>query len=141
MNFTLSTGLEKAFQTYLSGSVTGSLANRVYRYINPVKVTTPCVFVMAGKGSVKGSQSGEIYKVPLKVVVVYMAQDEKDNPSTIDNLTTNVELVLTGSLASINSASNDVFLFDLYKDGNPYLDCVDNTYQYNIDLNVVAKNK
>ena len=135
----LNTALENGYKNFLDSL---NLSCSVYRMLpsGSLEVTTPCIFVVANKGSELKYESG-IFKIPFECKVVYVAQDLQDNPTGLDVLTNAVETALTGSRSYINSTSNDTFLFSVTKPSNPSIDVVEHTYQYTIALDIVCKNK
>jgi hypothetical protein len=137
---TINTGLENGYKDFLTSlHLSGSPA--IYRMLpsGSIETSTPCVFVIAGKSSEIHAHSG-IYRTPIEVKIVYVAQDLQDNPAGLDGLTNAVETALTSSQAYINSGSNDIFMFSVTKPSHA-LEVVEQTYQYTITLESVCKSK
>lgn len=131
--------VESEYTTYLRNQNIANIGTNVWKALNTQEVTTPAVFVIAGKDQ-ELQPFSKLYKVPFQVRVVYTAADVQEDPDGLALLTNTVENALTGSQQTINSTSNQLFIFSV---SNPIhdIEVVENAYHYIIDTSCICKTK
>lgn len=137
----INSALEAQLQSYLIGQNIPDVGGNVRRFASTGSADLPGIFVRcATRGTLIGSYGSGVYRIPVLIQLGYNATDYQEDPSKLDTLAENVEEALQGAKAAINgTVGGNVYLYSVTMTDAPVSMIVEDTYQYSIQLEAVAK--
>lgn len=129
--------VETAFVNFISASNLPDVGERVYRYAETQQAYTPAIFVLAQQPQERTAGSGR-YDVPLDFKVVITANEHKTDKTLLERIGGQLETALTGSRNSINSAGDNIFIFQATMPSSGEA-ITETTYEYLVNLKVICK--